>query len=406
MKAGKWEKKKFRGVELYGKTLGIMGLGNIGAHVAGVAQGMGMNVITYDPFLSEEKAKRLGVKVVTLDELIESSDFITIHTPLTKETKGCINKESISRMKDGVRIINAARGGLVDEEALCEALKSGKVAAAAFDVFEKEPPEGSPLLELDNMVTTPHLGASTDEAQENVATAVSEQIVDFLLHGTIRNAVNIPSVSADLLPGIQPYMNLAERLGSFLAQTFEGGIEEVTIEYRGEVAKLLPEPIKIAVLKGLLEPVLQETVNLVNAPLIAKDRGIDVRETTTDEAGEYHSRLVIKVRAGSKESAVSGVLHGKKAPRIITIDSHVIEVVPRGYMLFLTNNDKPGVIGDVGTLLGKNKINIARMQFGRENEGGIAISVVSIDSPASQEILSEIKKLPNVLTVKQIHMPE
>jgi D-3-phosphoglycerate dehydrogenase len=406
MKAGKWEKKKFRGVELYGKTLGIMGLGNIGAHVARVAQGMGMNVITYDPFLSEEKAKRLGVKAVTLDELIESSDFITIHTPLTKETKGCINKESISRMKDGVRIINAARGGLVDEEALCEALKSGKVAAAAFDVFEKEPPEGSPLLELDNMVTTPHLGASTDEAQENVATAVSEQIVDFLLHGTIRNAVNIPSVSADLLPGIQPYMNLAERLGSFLAQTFEGGIEEVTIEYRGEVAKLLPEPIKIAVLKGLLEPVLQETVNLVNAPLIAKDRGIDVRETTTDEAGEYHSMLVIKVRAGSKESAVSGVLHGKNAPRIITIDSHVIEVVPRGYMLFLTNNDKPGVIGDVGTLLGKNRINIARMQFGRENEGGIAISVVSIDSPASKEILSDIKKLPNVLTVKQIHMPE
>ena len=406
MKAGKWEKKKFRGVELYGKTLGIMGLGNIGAHVARVAQGMGMNVITYDPFLSEEKAKRLGVKVVTLDELIESSDFITIHTPLTKETKGCINKESISRMKDGVRIINAARGGLVDEEALCEALKSGKVAAAAFDVFEKEPPEGSPLLELDNMVTTPHLGASTDEAQDNVAIAVSEQIVDYLLHGTIRNAVNIPSVSADLLPGILPYMNLAERLGSFLAQTFEGGIEEVTIEYRGEVAKLLPDPIKIAVLKGLLEPVLQETVNLVNAPLIAKDRGIDVRETTTDEAGEYHSMLVIRVRAGSKDSAVSGVLHGKKAPRIITIDSHVIEVVPRGYMLFLTNNDKPGVIGDVGTLLGKNKINIARMQFGRENEGGIAISVVSIDSPASKEILSEIKKLPNVLTVKQIHMPQ
>ena len=405
MKAGKWEKKKFRGVELYGKILGIMGLGNIGAHVARVAHGMGMNVITYDPYLSEEKAKRLGVRVVPLDKLIASSDFITIHTPLTKETKGCINKESISRMKDGVRIINAARGGLVDEEALYEALKSGKVAAAAFDVFEKEPPEGSPLLELDNMVTTPHLGASTDEAQENVATAVSEQIVDYLLHGTIRNAVNIPSVSADLLPGIMPYMNLAERLGSFLAQTFEGGIEEVTIEYRGEVAKLLPEPIKIAVLKGLLEPVLQETVNLVNAPMIAKDRGIDVRETTTDEAGEYHSMLVIKVRAGSNESAVSGILHGKMAPRIITIDSHVIEVVPRGYMLYLTNNDKPGVIGDIGTLLGKNKINIARMQFGRENEGGIAISVVSIDSPASKEILSEIKKLPNVLTVKQIHMP-
>lgn len=406
MKQGKWEKKKFRGVELYNKTIGIMGLGNIGAHVARIAQGLGMHVITYDPFLSEEKAKKLGVNVVTFDELIGNADFITIHTPLTKETRGCINRESIAKMRDGVRIINAARGGIVDEASLHEALTSGKVAAAAFDVFEKEPPEGSPLLELDNMITTPHLGASTDEAQENVAVAVAEQIVDYLIQGTIRNAVNIPSVSADLLPGIQPYMNLAERLGSFLAQTFEGGIEEVTIEYRGDVAKLLPEPIKIAVLKGLLEPILQETVNLVNAPVIARDRGIEVRETTTDDAGEYNSMLVIKVRAGSKESVVSGVLHGKKDPRIITIDSHVIEVVPGGHMLFLTNNDRPGVIGDIGTLLGRNNINIARMQFGRENEGGIAISVVSIDSPASKEILREIKKLPNVLTVKQLYMPQ
>lgn len=406
MKQGKWEKKKFRGVELYNKTIGIMGLGNIGAHVARIAQGLGMHVITYDPFLSEEKAKKLGVNVVTFDELIGNADFITIHTPLTKETRGCINRESIAKMRDGVRIINAARGGIVDEASLHEALTSGKVAAAAFDVFEKEPPEGSPLLELDNMITTPHLGASTDEAQENVAVAVAEQIVDYLIQGTIRNAVNIPSVSADLLPGIQPYMNLAERLGSFLAQTFEGGIEEVTIEYRGDVAKLLPEPIKIAVLKGLLEPILQETVNLVNAPVIARDRGIEVRETTTDDAGEYNSMLVIKVRAGSKESVVSGVLHGKKDPRIITIDSHVIEVVPGGHMLFLTNNDRPGVIGDIGTLLGRNNINIARMQFGRENEGGIAISVVSIDSPASKDILREIKKLPNVLTVKQLYMPQ
>jgi D-3-phosphoglycerate dehydrogenase len=405
MKAGKWEKKKFRGVELYSKTLGIMGLGNIGAHVAKVALGLGMNVITYDPFLSHEKAKSLGVRVVTFDELIKGSDFITIHTPLTKETKGCINKKSIAKMKDGVRIINAARGGIVDETALHEALQSGKVAAAAFDVFEKEPPEDSPLLGLENMITTPHLGASTDEAQENVAQAVAEQIVDYLIHGTIRNAVNIPSVSADLLPELQPYMNLAEKLGSFLAQTFEGAIDEVNIEYRGDVARLLPEPIKIAALKGLLEPVLQESVNLVNAPVIAKDRGIRVKETTTDDAGEYNSMLVIRVRSGSQGSTVSGVLHGKKDPRIITIESHVIEVVPGGYILFLTNNDKPGVIGDIGTLLGKNNINIARMQFGRENEGGIAISVVSIDSPASKELLNEISKFPNVLTVKQIYMP-
>ncbi|MBI4825621.1 MAG: phosphoglycerate dehydrogenase [Nitrospirae bacterium] len=406
IKAGKWEKKKFNGVELYNKTLGVMGLGNIGAHVSKIAKGVGMNVIAYDPFLSEEKAKALGIIGVTFDELIEKSDFITVHTPLTKETKGCINAKTISRMKDGVRIINAARGGIINEKDLYDALKSGKVAAAACDVFEVEPPAGNPLLELDNVIATPHLGASTDEAQDNVAVAVSEQIADYLVHGTIRNAVNIPSVPADVLPKLQPYLGLAEKLGSFLSQTIEGGINEVTVEYRGEVAGLVLEPIKIAVLKGLLEPVLEETVNYVNAPFIAKQRCIEVKEITTDDAGDYHSMLVIRVKAGAKESVISGVLHGKKDPRIITIDGHVIEVRPMGHMLFLTNNDKPGVIGDVGTMLGKNKINIARMQFGREGEGGIAISVVSIDSPVSQEILSEIKKLPNVLSAKQIYIPK
>lgn len=406
IKAGKWEKKKFNGVELYNKTLGVMGLGNIGAHVSKIANGIGMNVIAYDPFLSEEKAKTLGITSVTFDVLIEKSDFITIHTPLTKDTKGCINAKTISRMKDGVRIINAARGGIINEKDLYDALKSGKVAAAACDVFEVEPPTGNPLLELDNLIATPHLGASTDEAQDNVAVAVSEQIADYLVHGTIRNAVNIPSVPADILPTLQPYLGLAEKLGSFLSQAFEGGINEVTVEYRGEVAGLVLEPIKIAVLKGLLEPVLEETVNYVNAPVIAKERGIEVKEITTDDAGDYHSMLVIRVKAGKKESVISGVLHGKKDPRIITIDGHVIEVRPMGHMLFLTNNDKPGVIGDVGTMLGKNKINIARMQFGREGEGGIAISVVSIDSPASDEVLAEIKKLPNVLSAKQIYIPK
>jgi D-3-phosphoglycerate dehydrogenase len=405
MKAGKWEKKRFRGVELYNKTIGIMGLGNIGAHVARVAQGMGMSVITYDPFLSEEKAKALGVRVVSFDELIEGSDFITLHTPLTKETEGCINSESIARMKDGVRIINAARGGIVDETALYDALRSGKVAAAAFDVFGKEPPEGSPLLELENMITTPHLGASTDEAQENVATAVAEQVADYLIRGTIMNAVNIPSVPADMLPAIQPYMNLAERLGIFLSQNFEGGIDKVIIEYMGEVSNMVLEPVKIAVLKGILTPVLQETVNFVNAPLIAKERGIEVKEITTDDAGDYHSMLVIKVKAGKKEGVVSGVLHGKKDPRIIAIDGFVVEVVPEGEMLVVSNNDKPGVIGNIGTLLGDNNINIARMQFGREEEGGRAISVISIDTPVSNKILKEIKKLPNLLSVNLIRMP-
>lgn len=406
MKQGKWEKKKFTGVELYNKILGIIGLGNIGSQVAKMAQGMGMNVITYDPFLSEEKARALGVKGVGLEELIKKSDFITIHTPLTNETKALINAERIAMMKDGIRLINSARGGIVDERALYEALKSGKVAAAALDVFEKEPPEKEyPLLSLDNVACTPHLGAATEEAQENVAIAVAEQVVDYLKSGTIRNAVNFPSIPADILPQLKPYINLAERLGSFLSQNFEGGINSIAIEYRGAVSELALEPIKVAVLKGVLEPILEETVNFVNAPLIAKERGIEVRETTIDDAGDYHSMLVIRIKAGSKKSSVAGILHGKKEPRIIAMDGFAVEVVPEGEMLVLSNKDKPGVIGGIGTLLGKNNINIARMQFGREKPGGKAISVVSIDTPVSKEILSAIKKLPNVLSVKQIHLP-
>ncbi len=407
MKQGKWEKKKFMGVELYNKNLGVMGLGNIGSHVAKIAQGVGMNVLAYDPYLSEEKAKALGIKAVTLDELIKNADFITIHTPMTNETRHVINAERIAMMRDGVRIINAARGGIIDEKALYDAIKSGKVAGAALDVFEKEPadPTNCPLLELENVVCSPHLGASTEEAQENVATAIAEQIVDYLVHGTIRHAVNFPSVPADVLPRLQPYITLGERLGGFLSQTLEGGINGVTVEYRGEVAELVLAPITAAVLKGILTPILEETVNFVNAPLIAKERGIEVKEITTGDAGDYHSMLVVRVKVDSKENMAAGVLYGKKDPRIIKIDEFTVEVVPEGEMLVVLNVDKPGVIGNIGTLLGKNNINIARMQFGRERSGGNAISVVSVDATVSKEILGEIKKLPNVLSVKQIHLP-
>ncbi len=308
-------------------------------------------------------------------------------------------------MKKGVRIINASRGGVIDEEALYKALKAGRVASAAIDVFAKEPPEGSPLLALNNIVCTPHLGAATKDAQENVAVAVADQIVDYLLNGKIRNAVNFPSVSADILPIMQPYINLAERLGSFVSQNFDdGGIEEVTIEYKGQVAELNQEPVTIAVLKGILTPILEETVNFINAPVIANERGIEVKEITTSEAGDYHSMLVVKIKSGTKESKVSGVLHGKKEPRIIAINGFAVEVVLEGELLVLSNNDKPGVIGNIGTLLGKNNINIARMQFGREKQGGKAISVVSVDTPVSKDVLSKIQKLPNVLAVKQIHL--
>ncbi|MBI5205350.1 MAG: phosphoglycerate dehydrogenase [Nitrospirae bacterium] len=405
MKAGQWEKKKFMGVELFNKTLGIVGLGNIGNQVAKKAQGLEMMVIAYDPFLSEDRAKALGIEKVELPEVFSRADFITIHTPMTPETKNLINAETISKMKDGVRIINCARGGIVNEKDLYEALRSGKVAGAALDVFEKEPagPE-NPLLGLDNVICTPHLGAATEEAQENVAIAVAEQIADYLVRGTIRNAVNFPSIPADQVARLQPYLSLAEKLGSFAAQTCEGGITGVTIEYLGEAAGLNTAPVTIAALKGLLTPILEETVNFVNAPFIAKERGIEVKETKSDDAGDYQSILALRIKTKDKERYFAGTLFSKKDPRIVRIDNFAVEIVPEGIMLMIYNNDKPGVIGNLGSFFGKNNINIARMYFGRESAGGMAISVMSIDSPITPGNLEEIKKMPNVLSAKLLNL--
>ena len=402
MREGKWEKKRFMGVELFNKTLGIIGIGNIGSQVARRAQAFAMNVIAYDPFLSEEKAKDMGVEKVDLEELYRRSDFITIHTPITAETRNMINKDTIKIMKNGVRIINCARGGIVNEKDLYDALVEGKVAGAALDVFEKEPPENNPLLTLDNVISTPHLGAATKEAQENVAIAIAEQIADYLVQGTIRNAVNFPSIPADQVARLQPYINLSEKLGLFSAQIFEGGVTEITIEYRGEASEINTAPVKIAAIKGFLSPILEETVNFVNAPLIAKERGIEVKETKSADAGDYQSMIALRIKAKDKESYVTGTLFSRKDPRIVSVDGFKIEIVPEGELLFIHNNDKPGVIGNIGTLLSKNNINIARMQFGREAPGGRAISVVTIDSPATPGILDEIKSLPNVLFLKRI----
>jgi len=404
MKAGQWEKKKFMGVELFNKTLGIIGLGNIGNQVAKKAQGLEMVVIAYDPFLSEDRAKALGIEKVSLDELFSRSDFITIHTPLTPETKNLINSETIGKMKNEVRIINCARGGIINEKDLYEALKSGKVAGAALDVFEKEPPEDFSLIELDNVICTPHLGAATEEAQENVAIAVAEQIADYLVRGTIRNAVNFPSIPADQVAKLQPYLNLAVKLGSFAAQVFEGGITGVTIEYMGDASELNTAPVTIAALKGLLTPILEETVNFVNAPFIAKERGIEVKETKTAWAGDYQSMLALRIKAKDKERYFAGTLFSKKDPRIVQVDNFVVEIVPEGIMLFIYNVDKPGVIGNLGSFFGRNNINIARMHFGRESAGGTAISVMSIDSPVSSRQLDEIKKMPNILFVKVLNL--
>ncbi|MBM4136945.1 MAG: phosphoglycerate dehydrogenase [Nitrospira sp.] len=404
MKAGKWEKKKFMGVEFYKKTLGVIGIGNIGSQVAKRMQGFDMNVIAYDPFLSEDKARTMGVEKVDLYELFRRSDFITIHTPLTPETKNMINKETIKMMKDGVRIINCARGGIVNEKDLYDALVEGKVAGAALDVFEKEPPENNPLLTLDTVISTPHLGASTKEAQENVAFAVAEQVVDYLIYGTIRNAVNFPSIPADQLARLQPYLTLAEKLGGFATQMFEGGVTEITIEYKGDAAEINTAPVTIAAIKGFLTPILEETVNFVNAPFIAKERGIEVKELKSTDGGDYQSMVALRVKAKDKVSYFAGTLFSKKDPRIVYIDTFKVEIVPEGELLFMYNNDKPGVIGDIGKLLGKNNINIARMHFGRETPGGRAISVVSIDTHVSSQIIDEIKQLPNILSVKQISL--
>jgi D-3-phosphoglycerate dehydrogenase len=307
-------------------------------------------------------------------------------------------------MKQGVRIINCARGGIINEKDLYDAIVEGQVAGAALDVFEKEPPENNPLLTLDNVICTPHLGASTKEAQENVAIAVAEQIVDYLVNGTIRNAINFPSIPADQVSRLQPYINLAEKLGGFAAQIFEGGATEITIEYQGDASKINTAPVTIAAIKGFLTPILEETVNFVNAPIIAKERGIEVKELKTSDEGDYQSMIALRLRAKDKESYVAGALISKKDPRIVCIDKFKVEIVPEGELLFMYNNDKPGVIGNIGTLLGKNKINIARMHFGRETPGGTAISVVSIDTHASQKIMNEIKKLPNILSIKQISL--
>jgi len=406
MKAGKWEKKKFMGVELFNKTLGVIGIGNIGSQVAKRAQGLAMNVIAYDPFLSEDKAKAMGVEKVDLQDLFRRSDFITIHTPLTPETKNMINKETIEMMKNSVRIINCARGGIINEKDLYDAVIDGKIAGAALDVFEKEPPENNPLLTLDNVIATPHLGASTKEAQENVAIAVAEQVVDYLIHNTIRNAVNFPPVPPDQLARLRPYITLAEKLGGFAAQIFEGGVTEISIEYRGEASEINTAPITIAVIKGFLTPILEETVNFINAPIIAKERDIEVKETKSTDAGDYQSMVVIRVKAKDKESYLAGTLFSKKDPRIVAIDNFKVEIVPYGELLFIYNNDKPGVIGNIGTLLSKNNINIARMHFGRETLGGRAISVITIDTPATPQIIEEMKKLPNILSVKHISLSE
>jgi D-3-phosphoglycerate dehydrogenase len=405
MKAGKWEKKAFKGIELFNKVIGIVGLGQIGAQVARKARGLEMQVVAYDPFLSEEKAREMGVELATVEEIFKRADIITFHTPLTAETKGMVNAESIKTMKKGVRLINCARGGIIDEGALYDALESGQVGGAALDVFEVEPPAADDkLMNHPRVICTPHLGASTDEAQINVAVAVAEQIVDYLKHGTIRNAVNFPSIPQDQVAALTPFIKLAEGLGSFAAQVVGAGIDEVTVEFKGEAAALRTEPIVIAALKGVLTPVLEETVNFVNAPFIARERGIEVKEIKSSDAGDYQNMLKLSIRSGEKTHTVAGTLFGRKDPRIIAVDGFPVEIIPEGTVIVVYNNDKPGVIGNVGSLMARYSINIAWMHFGRETVGGMAITVVAVDTPVTDEQMEELRALPNILSARQIYL--
>jgi len=404
MKEGKWEKKRFMGAEVFNKTLGIIGTGRVGSIAANRAQGLKMNVIAYDPYISPEAAEKMGINLVTLDELLGRSDFISIHTPLTDDTRQLINAGNIAKMKDGVFIVNCARGAIVKEDDLYDALASGKIAGAALDVFAEEPTKNKKLLALDNVICTPHLGASTDEAQRNVAIAVAEQIVDYLTKGEIKNAVNFPSVSAEVLTHIRPYLILAEKLGTLEAQIVEGGIEEVTVEFSGEILDYDVKPLTIAVLKGLLTPILKENINFINAPVIAKDRGIRVVEAKSSEARDYTSMISLTVKTSTDKGFAAGAIFGRRDPRIVQINEYPLDVIPEGHMVLVYNNDRPGVIGNIGTTLGSSGINIARLHLGREKVEGKALVVLSTDSMVTDDALKQLRELPHVISITKIEM--
>ncbi|HEY5362662.1 MAG TPA: phosphoglycerate dehydrogenase, partial [Aestuariivirga sp.] len=399
--AGKWEKNRFMGVELYAKTLGVIGCGNIGSIVADRALGLKMKVIAYDPFLSPERALQIGVEKVELAELITRSDFITLHTPLTDKTRNIIDEAAISKMKKGVRIINCARGGLVNEEALYNGLISKHVAGAALDVFEVEPATNHKLFNLENVVCTPHLGAATDEAQENVALQVAEQMADYLIKGAVTNALNMPSISAEEAPRLRPFVALAEKLGSFAGQLTEDTLTGIVIEYAGDVGNLNTKALTSAALAGILQSQLG-AINMVSAPVVAKERGIKVDEVKQTKRGIYESYIRITVKTEKYERAVAGTVFGDGKPRIIQIKGIELECSFGPHMLYVTNNDKPGFVGHVGTILANAGINMGTFHLGRTAPGGDAISIIETDGEVPKAVMQEVAKVPNVIQVKQL----
>jgi D-3-phosphoglycerate dehydrogenase len=396
--AGKWEKNRFMGVEVTGKTLGLIGCGNIGSIVATRALGLKMKVAAFDPFLTPERAVELGVDKVELDELLKRADFITLHTPLTDQTRNILSRENLAKTKKGVRIVNCARGGLIDEQALKEALDSGQVAGAALDVFETEPATASPLFGTPGFISTPHLGASTSEAQVNVAIQVAEQMSDYLLLGGVTNAINMPSLSAEEAPRLKPYMALAENLGKLVGQILGEDIRSVSIEVEGAAAQLNQKPITGAVLAGLMGTYSQ-TVNMVNAPFLAKERGLDVKEVRHDREGDYHTLVAVEVDTANGKRRVAGTLFGNKAPRLVELFGVEVEAELAGTMIYIVNTDTPGFIGRLGTALGEAGINIATFNLGRREALGEAVALVAVDGDVPPEVVATLARLEGVRDV-------
>jgi D-3-phosphoglycerate dehydrogenase len=406
VKAGEWKRSAFVGIELLNKTLGVIGLGKIGSEVALRAKAFGMKVIGCDPFVSAERAERLGVEMVKLDELLARSDFITIHVPLTKDTRGAINAESLRKTKRGLCVINCSRGGVVDEAALAEAIKEGHVAGAGLDVFEKEPPVGSPLLGLPNVVLTPHLGASTAEAQIKVAVDVGQQVLDVLRGRPARSAVNVMPVSQETLRSLQPYLTLAEKLGRFHAQLADGALTAVELIYAGQLAEEDCRLLTRAFLKGMFEPILDIPVNLVNSALVAEERGLRVIESRSRESEDFVSLITSRASTAGEERLIAGTLFGRREARVVRMDQYRVDFVPAGYMLVSIHIDKPGMIGKVGTILGQHHINIAGMNVGRgqPGPGGRSVMVLALDNPIPPDVMAELLEVDGIMSGKLVEL--
>lgn len=406
VKAGEWKRSQFMGVELNSKVLGIVGFGRIGQELAKRANALEMRCIAYDPYINVERAKELGVEVCTLEELFPQADFITVHTPLVKETKHLINKDSIAQMKDNVRIINCARGGIIDEEALADAIESGKIAGAALDVYENEPPEGQRIVALPQVITTPHLGASTVEAQQNVAVSVAKQCIEVLEGGSARFVVNAPMVPADLQERIEPYAQLAQKMGKLLIQLIDGRIESIEIEYGGKAADFgrNTKYITRLALKGMLDPILQVPVNIVNAELAATERGIRVSESITAESKGFTNIMTIRLKTDSMEESVAGNVSSADKIRIVAIGEYMTDMTPGGDVVISRHRDVPGVIGQFATIIGKYNVNIAGMQVGRNEPGQEAIMVLNVDDAVPQEAMDQIVQIDGVSTARYAHI--